>query len=84
MESEFVVISLEKYNELYKNNKILNDIYDVVLDNLYINCIKEPTLSIEGIEKLIEIITHSNQYIERKLNVLKEEQTKDERYREKI
>ena len=78
MESEFVVISLEKYNELYKNNKILNDIYDVVLDNLYINCIKETTLSIEGIEKLIEIITHNNQYIERKLNVLKEEQTKDE------
>lgn len=78
MESEFTVINLEKYNELYKNNQILNDIYDVVLDNLYINCIKEHTLSIEGIEKLIEIITHNNQYIERKLNVLKEEQTKDE------
>ena len=71
-------MSIPKYNELYKNNQILNDIYDVVLDNLYINCIKEPTLSIEGIEKLIEIITHNNQYIERKLNVLKEEQTKDE------
>lgn len=78
MESEFVIISLEKYNELYKNNQILNDIYDVVLDNLYIDCVKELTLSIEGIEKLIEIITHNNQYIERKLNVLKEEKTKDE------
>lgn len=78
MESEFVIISLEKYNELYKNNQILNDIYDVVLDNLYIDCVKEPTLSIVGIEKLIEIITHNNQYIEKKLNVLKEEKTKDE------
>ena len=74
MDKEFVVISLDKYNDLYQANQILNDIYVIFSNNLGISCIGHPSLDIDGEEKLMELIINKNPYLERKIAIMTEEQ----------
>lgn len=74
MDKEFVVISLDKYNDLYQANQILNDIYDIFSNNLGISCVGRPSLDIDGEEKLMELIINKNPYLERKIAIMTEEQ----------
>lgn len=74
MDKEFVVISLDKYNDLYQANQILNDIYDIFSNNLGISCVGDPSLDIDGEEKLMELIINKNPYLERKIAIMTEEQ----------
>lgn len=72
MENELVVISLDKYNELYQANQTLNDIYDIILSDLEITCLGSPSLNVNGELKLLELVMNKNLYIQTKFEKMKE------------
>lgn len=72
MENEFVVISLDKYNELYQANQTLNDIYDIISNDLEITCLGSPSLNVNGELKLLELVMNKNLYIQTKFEKMKE------------
>lgn len=72
MENEFVVISLDKHNELYQANQTLNDIYDIISNALEITCLGSPSLNVNGELKLLELVMNKNLYIQTKFEKMKE------------
>lgn len=74
---EFVLIDINKYNEMLVNNKLLKDIIEIYMEHTEIDCIDEPDLAYEGQKKLSHLMYESNQELKEKVKALKEEKKKD-------
>lgn len=73
----FVLIDINKYNEMLVNNKLLKDIIEIYMEHTEIDCIDEPDLVYEGQKKLSHLMYESNQELKEKVKALKEEKKKD-------
>ena len=63
----FVLIDINKYNEMLVNNKLLKDIIEIYMEHTEIDCIDEPDLVYEGQKKLSHLMYESNQELKEKV-----------------
>lgn len=76
----YVVLDINKYNEMVLNNELMKNILKIYMENTVIDCIDSPELTYTGQKRLNNLMYESNTNLKEKVKELLNEKknTKEE------